>query len=262
MPETTGGTIVLQEGRSEQGVTERRFTIDRPGEEVPGILWTPEGAAGDAAGPRPLVLLGHGGTQSKRAVNILALARRLVRHHGFAAASIDQPFHGERRPDEEREMSVDERRERLGRRMFGREREAVIDGAVGDWTATLDALQGLDDVGTGPVGYWGLSMGSHFGVPFVAGEPRIRAAVLGLFGFSPTRGQTGLDEVAARVTVPVLFLVQWDDEIVPRDGALQLYDLLGSADKTLHAHPGRHVEVPRAEHDAAEAHFALHLSPT
>ena len=257
MTDTTGTALVLDEGRTERGVTERRFTVDRP-EAVPGILWTPE----DATGPRPLVLFGHGGTQGKRAVNILALARRLVRHHGFAAASIDQPFHGERRPPEEGDMSVDERRERLGRRMFGRDRGAVVEQAVGDWTATLDALQGLDDVGTGPVGYWGLSMGSHFGVPFVSGEPRIVAAVLGLFGFTPTRGQEGLDTAAAAITVPVLYLVQWHDEIVSRDGALQLFDLLGSADKTLHAHPGRHVEVPREEHDAAEAHFARHLSPT
>src|SRR5262249_2442867 len=156
--------IVLDDGRTERGVTERRFTVARPAEPVPGILWTPE----DATGPRPLVLFGHGGTQSKRAVNILALARRMVRHHGFAPASIDQPFPGERRPAEESGMSVEERRERLGRRMFGRDRAAVIEQAVGDWTAVLDALQGLADVGAGPVGYWGLSMGSHFGVPFVA----------------------------------------------------------------------------------------------
>jgi dienelactone hydrolase len=263
MTETADTTFVLDDGRTERGVTERRFTLDRPAKTVPGILWTPSapGSDGAAAGPRPLVLFGHGGTQGKRAVNILALARRMVRHHGFAAASIDQPFHGDRRPDDERTMSVEERRERLGRRMFGRDRQAVIDQAVGDWTAVLDALQQLDEVGAGPIGYWGLSMGSHFGVPFVAGEPRITAAVLGLFGWSPTRGQEGLDDLARQVRVPVLFLVQWDDEIVARDSALALFDLLGSADKTLHAHPGRHVEVPPEENDAAEAHFARHLSP-
>jgi len=35
------------------GVTERLFTIG----DVPGVVW----AAAGAAGPRPLVLLGHGG---------------------------------------------------------------------------------------------------------------------------------------------------------------------------------------------------------
>lgn len=257
MTGTTDTGIVLDDGRTERGVTERRFTVARPAEPVPGILWTPEAATGPDS--RPLVLFGHGGTQGKRAVNILALARRMVRHHGFGAASIDLPFHGDRRPADERHMSVEERREQLGRRMFGRDRAAVVEQAVGDWTAVLDALQGLDHVGAGPVGYWGLSMGSHFGVPLVAGEPRIVAAVLGLFGWAPTRGQEGVDELAARVTVPVLFLVQWDDEIVPRDNAFQLFDLLGSTDKTLHAHPGRHVEVPGTENDAAEAHLARHL---
>lgn len=257
MTGTSDATFVLEDGRTERDVTERRFTVERTDEAVPGILWTPEGATG----PRPLVLLGHGGGQGKRAANILALARRLVRHHGFAAAAIDQPFHGGRLPDDERPVSVEERRERLRGRMFGRDRTAIVERAITDWTATLDALQGLDDVGAGPVGYWGLSMGSHFGVPFVAGEPRVAAAVLGLFGWSPTRGQEGVDDLARRVTVPVLFLVQWDDEIVARDSALRLFDLLGSSAKTLHAHPGRHIEVPREEHDAAEAHFARHLSP-
>ncbi len=262
MTGTTDTDIVVDDGRTEGGVTERRFTVARPAEPVPGILWTPEAATGPDPGPRPLVLFGHGGTQGKRAVNILALARRMVRHHGFAAAAIDLPYHGERRPADERDMPVEERRERLGRRMFGRDRAAVVEQAVGDWTAVLDALQELAHVGAGPVGYWGLSMGSHFGVPLVAGEPRIVAAVLGLFGWAPTRGQQNVDELATRITVPVLFLVQWDDEIVPRDHALQLFDLLGSTDKTLHAHPGRHVEIPRAEHDAAEAHLARHLSPS
>jgi dienelactone hydrolase len=257
MTEMTDTTLDLADGATEHGVTERTFTIGRPEQPVPGILWTPEGATGS----RPLVLIGHGGTQHKRAPNILALARCLVRHHGFAAVAIDLPFHGARLAADERELPVAERRERLGRRMFGRDRGATTEQALDDWTATLDAVQALDEVGTGAVGYWGLSMGSHFGVPLVGSEPRIVAAVLGLFGWAEGRRQEGGDEQAARVTVPVLFLTQWDDEVVDRQHAFQLFGLLGSSDKTLHANPGRHVEVPRRERDAAEAFFAHHLSP-
>jgi dienelactone hydrolase len=241
----------------EKGVTERAFTLDRPGEPVPGVLWTPEGATG----PRPLVLFGHGGTQHKRVPNILALARRLVRHHGFAAVAIDLPFHGERIPEDERGMSREERRQRLGGRLFGRGRGATTAQALGDWTAALDAVTALDEVGPGgPVGYWGLSMGCAFGVPLVASEPRIGAAVLGLAGWAEGGRLAGFDELARQVTVPVLFIVQWDDEVVDHDHACALFGLLGSSRKTLHANPGRHVEVPLFERDAAEAFFAEHLA--
>ena len=49
----------------------------------------------------------------------------------------------------------------------------------------------------GPVGYWGVSLGCGLGVPFVAAEPRVRAAVLGLGGALASA------EAAARITVPV-----------------------------------------------------------
>jgi hypothetical protein len=44
----------------------------------------------------------------------------------------------------------------------------------------LDALlaAGID----GPVGYWGVSLGTMTGVPLAAVEPRITAAVFGLAG--------------------------------------------------------------------------------
>jgi hypothetical protein len=47
---------------------------------------------------------------------------------------------------------------------------------------------------------------------------------------------------AARVTVPVLFTLQWDDERFDRDGQIELYESLGSVDKRLHAYPGRHAD--------------------
>ena len=120
-------------------------------------------------------------------------------------------------------------------------------------SGALGALQALDYVGAGPAGYWGVSLGCGLGVPFVAAEPRVRAAVLGLGGaFAP-------DGPAARITVPVLFLVQWDDERVPRAASLALFDALASAEKTLHASPGRHGEVPPFEQDSALRFFTRHL---
>src|SRR5260370_23808198 len=71
------------------GVCEQDFPLD----DIPGVLWSPAGAPG----PRPLVLLGHGGGGGhKRAPNVLARARRLVTGRGFAAAAIDMPGFGDR----------------------------------------------------------------------------------------------------------------------------------------------------------------------
>lgn len=98
-----------------------------------------------------------------------------------------------------------------------------------------------------------MSLGSAIGVPLVAAEPRIKAAVLGLMGYET------LAEPAARITVPVEFVLQWDDEIVPRESGLALFDAIGSAERTLHANPGGHMDVPRFEIDSSERFFARHL---
>ena len=83
----------------------------------------------------------------------------------------------------------------------------------------------------------------------MAAEPRIKATVLGLCGLAQPSDDTPyiterLAEDAPRVRQPTLFLVQWDDELVLRDGAFALFDLLGADDKRLYAHPGRHHETP------------------
>jgi cephalosporin-C deacetylase-like acetyl esterase len=97
-------------------------------------------------------------------------------------------------------------------------------------------------------------MGCGLGIALIAAEPRIRAAVLGLLGAH------GLAEDAARITVPVRFLVQWDDQMVAREESLALFDALASTQKTLHANPGKHGDVPSFEVDSSLRFFAQHLS--
>jgi hypothetical protein len=58
----------------------------------------------------------------------------------------------------------------------------------------------------------------------------------------------------------VLFLVQWDDELVPRDRAFELFSALEVRDKRLHANPGSHVEVPVEEFRASEQFLARTLN--
>ena len=232
-----------------RGVCERRFDVECQGRTVPSLLWTPE--SGVATG---LVLLGHGGTTDKRADYVLSLARRLVRHHSLAALSIDGPGHGERRP--EGAAPLDQ-----GAFEKAWQGARVSDEMVADWKASLDAIQKLDEIGPGPVGYWGLSMGTMFGVPLVAAEPRICVAVLGLMGIRDDAGPLGERFLrdAPEVRCPVLFLQQWDDELIPVAASNQLFGLIASKDKRLHAHPGRHAAVPPEEFTNSESFLAQHL---
>jgi dienelactone hydrolase len=238
----------------ERDIRERRFVTQNAGRRVPGLLWLPQQA------PRGLVLLGHGASGHKRMAYVLDVARRLAHEHGLAAAAIDGPVHGDRRADPDAgEMKVFE-----DFRAAVVERD-LVEGMVEDWTHALDALQSVEALAKLPVGYWGLSMGTTFGVPFVAQEPRVQAAALGLMGRSGAVGTSGavgdrLVRDAAALSCPIFFLVQWDDELIPRPAALELFDRIGSRSKTLHANPGRHVEVPTAELLASEAFLAQTLA--
>jgi dienelactone hydrolase len=235
-----------------QGVRERQFDLDRDGRRVPGVVWTPAGVSG----PRPLVLLGHGASGNKRQDYVLSMARRLVRRRGFAAAAIDGPVHGDRRDPG---VESGQRAVFLHFAQVWSSDDTMTDEVVADYVATLDALQGLADIGTGPVGWWGLSMGTILGLPFVAAEPRVRVAVLGLMGITgPTRARIETD--APYVTCPVLFLVQWDDELFGRDTAFGLFDALGSKDKRLHAAVGSHGAVPEEAFGESEGFLARYLA--
>ncbi|MEU4118541.1 alpha/beta hydrolase [Kitasatospora sp. NPDC028055] len=255
---------------SSDGVLERRFVLDG----VPGVLWQPDGSGPDGppgrggpdgppghdgpSGPggRPLVLLGHGGGQDRWGPRERAL--RCARRYGWASVAIDAPGHGERARTAQDERFATEIGQLLaaGRPVsawVARHTAALAERAVPEWRAVLDALAGAAGEGLGPVGYWGLSLGTVIGVPLAAAEPRIVAAVFGL------AGNAALAEAAGRVTVPVEFVLQWDDELQPREGALALYGALGSREKTLYANPGGHLAVPGFEAAASEGFLLRHL---
>lgn len=233
------------------GVLERGFVVEVDGRRVPGVLWTPPGAGG----ARPLVLIGHGATAHKRADYVLALARRLVRAYGFAAVAVDGAGHGDRRPTpDDDEIKV------FGEFLTEWSRIGATDDAVADWLATLTAVRALPEVGDGPVGYWGLSMGTIFGLPLAAAEPRIQVAVFGLMGLvGPTRDR--MEAAARALACPVLFVQQWDDSLIPRDSTFELFDAISSRDKRLHASPGDHAAVPPEEFLFSARFLARHLAP-
>ena len=234
------------------GVSERLFILDG----IPGVLWTPA----DAAGPRPLILLGHGGGQHKKAPGMVARGRRYAADCGFAAVSIDAPGHGDRPRTEADERFVARLRELMAAGQpvgphVTRHNAELAAQAVPEWQSVLDALRkDARQADDGPVGYWGVSLGTAIGLPLAAAEPRIGAAVFGCLGHET------LTEAAARVTVPVEVLLQWDDALVPRESGLALFDALASPEKSLHANSGDHLAVPRFEVDSAERFFLRHLT--
>jgi len=235
---------------SSNGMIERDFTVG----DIPGVLWSPASGADRA----PLVLMGHGGGTHKKHVAMVGRAQRLVAG-GFQVAVIDAPGHGDRPRTAHDEQEIAE----LYRARAAGEPEGPVivrwnahlaELAVPEWQATLDALQDLPEIGAeGPVGYVGIGLGTAIGAPLAAVEPRITAAVFG------PHWPDALVEKAKQITVPVEFDLQWDDERIPREAGLALFDAFASKEKTLHANAGTHMELPRFEADSAVRFFARHL---
>ncbi|MGW7443840.1 alpha/beta hydrolase [Kitasatospora sp. NPDC054795] len=240
------------EQRFDDGVLERAFTLG----EIPGILWTPA----SASAPAPLILIGHPPLGLRKMHPRLAgRARYYAEQYGFASATIELPGSGDRprwaaaeqaRADLRRAMEAGEP---IGGEIIDPLVLPLVEKAVPEWQAALDALLDLPGIG-GPVGYEGGVI--SIGIRLAAVEPRIAAANLFAGSFVPAV----TFEEAGRISVPLQVLLQWDDEGNHRQTSLDLFDALGSKEKTLHANMGGHTGVPHFEVDAAARFFARHLT--
>ncbi|MGW5003833.1 alpha/beta hydrolase family protein [Streptomyces parvulus] len=234
------------ERRLNDGVVAREFTLG----EIPGTLWTPE-----SDGPVPLVLMAHNNGMSKAEPRLVARAVHTAAA-GYAVASVDAAGCGDR------PRSAADERARAELRRALRDGEPadeafealvgpLVENAAPEWLTTLDALLELPGIG-GPVGYSGWMA---LGIRLAAADPRIAAAGFFAGGFVP-RAQR---EQAPRVRVPLLLLLQWDDEGNPRRRALDLFDAFGSEEKTLHANMGGHTGTPWFEVEDGDRFFGRHL---
>jgi hypothetical protein len=235
--------------RLDDGVLEREFTLG----EIPGILWTP----GSASAPAPLILLGHPGGLHKMYPRLVARARHSAAE-GFGAATIELPGSGDR----PRSAAAEEARADLHRALeAGEPVDEIVDRlvlplvekAVPEWQATLDALLSLPEIG-GPVGYSGGVIA--IGIRLAVVEQRISAAGFFAGSFVPA----AMFDEARQITIPLHVLLQWDDEGNDRQLALDLFDAFGSKEKTLHANMGGHTGVPQFAGEDAARFFARHLS--
>jgi hypothetical protein len=212
---------------------------------ITGVYRTPLSGESDR-----LVLVGHGGGSDdahKHSGYIVSMAG-LLAQRGIASLSIDGPGHGERAS-----FSFQGDHDEIERAWVG---GGGTPGVVADWRAALDFIEA--ERGARPTGWWGVSMGTMMGVPVIAADDRIRLAVLGLMGIWAEIGPD-LERLAPDVTCPLRFLVQWDDERIPRQTCFDLFDRLGSTRKTLHANPGPHSGIPRFEFESSADYLARYL---
>ena len=169
---------------------------------------------------------------------MLAMATWITEGFGWNSVSIDGPAHGDRGP-------VQKSTDPAYREMW--QRPDVVVKMVEDLKCVINAFVEFDSIDHERIGFWGLSMGTMFGIPFVASDSRIKAAVLGKSGLTGSSVERSgirpyFEESAPQIMQPVLFSIQWDDERFDRKGQLELFDLIGSSDKRLHAYPGRHLD--------------------
>ena len=109
-----------------------------------------------------------------------------------------------------------------------------------EYKAMLDSCP--EELSALPVGYWGTSLATQTGIPWLAEDPRPRAAVLGQF-----RGDGLLmQRLAPHVAIPVFFIQQRDDQLHSVEVSQQLFDLIGSEQKLLRSSSGDHTAVPRS----------------
>jgi fermentation-respiration switch protein FrsA (DUF1100 family) len=231
------------------GVTTRELVLG----DVTATLWAPEHAEPGT----PLVLLTHGGGRHRHHPSMTGRAGRLT-GAGLRAVAIDLPGHGPRprTPYDEEQIALLHAARRAGDPIgpiVEPYNAALARRTVPEWRTVLAGLLAVPEIGDAPVGYWGLTVGTAIGVPLLAAEPLIQAAVLGLFWPST------LVETARRVTVPIEFDLQWDDELIPREDGLALFDAFASTEKSLHVNTGKHMDFPRFEAESAVRFFARHL---
>ncbi|MTK34437.1 alpha/beta hydrolase [Nocardia seriolae] len=241
---------LISEQHLDNDILEREFTLG----EIPGILWTPA----SASTPVPLILVSPPPFGLRKAYpRLLARARHAVAE-GYAVATIELPWSGDRPRSAAADSALaDLRRARaaggpVDDEIVDRLILPLVDKAVPEWQTALDALLALPEIG-GPVGYSGgvIAIGTRLAVV----EPRIEAAVLFAGSFVPR----SIIEEARQVTIPLHVLLQWDDEGNDRQMALDLFDAFGSKEKTLHANMGGHTGVPQHAGEEANRFFTRHL---
>ena len=231
--------VAWSDAEDSRGNATREFRLQRDGRrDVTGALWLPASPRGDGV----LACFGHGASGDRYQAPIPYLAARFADELGIPSLSIDGPVHGLRRV------------EPGGREALWVElqRASAMEEMIEEWGLAVELARSLPQIGAGRMVYFGLSMGSGFGIPFLATRDDVIAAQLGLLGSSEQMPWTlPALEGAKRISFPLRFFLQLEDELFDRPSCLRLFDAFASEDKAIRANPGLHPAIPAEEIDDA-----------
>lgn len=224
----------------------REQQMDLPGEgvePVPCSIWSITDQPGG------VVLLGHGLGVDRFDATVRRPVEVLTREYGAAVVVPEIPLHGVRDPMPDDPAGIVDRWQAFW--------------AAGGATVIRGEFERLIDYcdeafGSMPLAYFGLSLGTQYGIPFLAQTTRIRSAVLGLFGSDEPPRTPVMNRYAPAVRCPVYFVQKLDDEIHPADSTAHLFETLGANTKVLDASSGAHAEVTMASVRNACAFLAHH----
>lgn len=230
--------------------TTRDFFTEVQGRRVPAAIWLPA----DCARPRPVVFVGHGGSGHKRSQLVLDLVQALVEPHQMAVVAIDGPVHGARRAVFEDGPLVRQEFRDLWTSGLS------IDPMRTDWQSCIDYVCQLPEIDPQNIAWYGISMGTAYGIPLLGNDLRLKAAALGMWGTCREPAQRLVEE-AARIMIPILFQVKEQDDIFTPQGQQNLYQAIGSSHKEYKLYTGGHTD-PKDQQLADIVKFLVkHLQP-
>ena len=209
----------------------RDFYTKAGGRRVPASIWTPK----NRTHLLPVVLVGHGGSGHRKSQLVLDIVCDVVIQHQIAVVAIDGPVHGERRS-----VFMDGPVVRQEFRDIWAS-GLSIDPMVEDWKSCIDYLYQFPEIDLNRIGWYGISMGTAYGIPLIADDSRIKVASLGMWGTCrPPTERLVAD--AKKISIPVLFQVKENDEIFTQSGQEDLYANISSKEKMYKTYPGGHTD--------------------
>lgn len=226
-------------------MNEENVLVPAAGTSIPTSIWLPDDGV-----IRAVVLLGHGlGVDRRHEYNVLPAT--FLTEAGCAVVAPELPLHGERRTEELLDWNA----------VVESWQAYWVGGGVRalkkEWSGIQKYAQ--DCFPDRSLGYFGLSLGTQYGIVFLSNHTAIDAAVLGLFGSLPPPKTPVMNDNAPGVTCPVAFIKQAGDEIHTSESVDHRFDSLGSTTKKLMEAPGLHAAVPEKNTRAATRFLVQHL---